>query len=250
MNKPLVIGIIVIVVGILVLGGVLLWQMQSSESTPQSNEQEVVPEETVQTETSVNEVKKDVCFDDYRETPYQIAATANTTGWQQFDTDIAGFAFRYPDNVSASQNEISARRDSHKATIATYNLRQGYVAPYIHASPVIYEPLSNTWWKYPSLYVQGQNPSDAKECMPNPIGHTTKENFPIYLTVDGDVGVSVYTYFVVIKDVVQSDNYTPIIVEFRTVVDGNSSNASTFGEFQDILENIIRSVEVRPTSKG
>ena len=173
-----------------------------------------------------------------------LAANMDTTGWKVFE-DL-GFLVRYPDgsvtlvHTGNFSFDISSQLSSHKAQIKVYRLNEDmYRARYLHSPWVKYEFFSNTW---------RQDEGGGKQCNPNARGTTAQGN-SIYSTADGDVGAFFVNYFVVFHNTPQGGNYEPVVIEFKTSGDANDANYSTYPAFQKVLENIIKTVEIRPTKK-
>jgi hypothetical protein len=183
-----------------------------------------------------------------------LATNVDKSNWNNFEG--YGFAIKYPEQLisvtstGSSDNttfEISSLASPHKASIKVYKLRkEAYRARYLHSSPIIYELYSDSWWHDGYVW----DASKLEQCNPIHRGKTDNGKYFIYSTGDGDVGAFFVSYFVVLRDVVATDNYEPLVVEFRTGGDGNDPNISSYQSFQDALENIIKTLELRPTSKG
>ncbi len=191
-----------------------------------------------------------------------LAPSVNKSTWTNFEG--FGFAIKYPAESIAitsfgnpkSNNtdepgefgfEITSLTSPHKARILVFRLQKDtYRATYMHAPSVLYEPYSNTWWPEARTW----NTARFTQCTPNPRGTTDDGKYPIYSASDGDVGMFFRNYFVMLRDYQSTDNYEPLIVQFGTAGDRNDPSFSSFGTFQSILENMIKTLEFRPTSKG
>lgn len=186
-----------------------------------------------------------------------LATNNNRSNWENFEN--LGFAIKYPAESIAVKSivnkysgedvslEISSVNSPHKATISIYRLqKKNYRMKYMYTPSVSYdyELHSNTWWK------DEWNQSKFVQCNPNPRGKTDDGKNFIYSASDGDAGVSLINYFVVLRDTIKTDNYETLIVQFSTGADGNDPNYSSFLAFQYILENIVKTLELRPTSNG
>jgi len=186
-----------------------------------------------------------------------LAANINKSNSETFEG--FGFAVKYPPESIAIKSvanpygggefsfEVSSLTSPHKADIKVYKLRKDiYRARYMHTPSVLYESHSDTWWSDEYIW----DPSKFAQCNPNTRGKTDDGKYSIYSTSDGDVGAFFINYFIVLRDIVKSDNYEPLVIQFGTSGDGNDPNYSTYQTFQNILENIIKTLELRPTSKG
>jgi hypothetical protein len=143
--------------------------------------------------------------------------------------------------LSIKKNDcLSAIKDIYKLKESSYR------ATYKNSPSIVYELRSNTWWK--DQYVW--DPATLEECSPNESGKTNDGKYSIYTTGDGDAGAFYTNYFIVLRDVTKTDNYEPLVIQFRISGDGNDPNFNFFKSFNDILEMMIKTVELRPTSRG
>lgn len=184
----------------------------------------------------------------------------DTSKWQIFEG--YGFVVKYPsDSISikkivnpnsdvANNFVISSLTSSDTVDVKVYKLQEDiYRARYMHTAPVAYEPYSDTWWKTGS-YSWTWNSSNFEQCNPNPRGRTNDGKYYVYSTQDGDAGASFTYTFVVFRDIPPNDDhYEPLVVEFW-LRDGGESGSSFYPTFEKIVETIIRTLELRPTSKG
>jgi hypothetical protein len=227
--------------------------VQQVQKNTSSINNELVTESSSTPSTSKQEQKNfKNCFN---EGP--LAANVDKSNWKTFEG--FGFAVQYPAEaisitpVGNPYNggefgfEISSLSNPHKTTIKVHRLRRStYRAQYMHSPSVIYELYSNTWWRDEYIW----DPSKSEQCNPNHRAKTDDEKYFIYSTNDGDVGISVINYFVVMRDIVKNDNYEPLVVSFITSSDGNDPSHVSYPAFESVLENIIKTLELRPTSKG
>jgi uncharacterized protein (UPF0333 family) len=203
-----------------------------------------------------------------------LAPAIDTTNWNTLNG--YGFTMKYPDALSVQYPDpngefpsgsrscgtgicvqpsyssivlVTSSYTGYAVEIASMDLRNIiFDARLSNLSPVVYEPLSNTWWQYPGPDTAEYNPDQAKQCVPNMVGRTDNGGLPIYEIIDGDAGSMQAEYFVVMRDVVTSDNYTPMVVEFYMESDPNDPSSTNIES--GTLENIIRTVKVAPTSRG
>lgn len=220
--------------------------------------QEEIPRigETEETSVASNETVSDIeikdCF------PYggTIETILNTSGWSSFE-DV-GFAARYPANLVRFDKvgdpyasgdvdfTISSLKDRHVAGVRIFRLREEtFVARYKNLPSILYELYSNTWWNKDYRW----DAHALVRCNPNPIG-TTEGGSNIYSNGDGDVGVFFRNYFVAMRDVPSSDTHEPLVVQIEVRGDANGPGFESFADFEVIIENIVRTLEIRPTSRG
>jgi len=187
-----------------------------------------------------------------------LVANINKSNWKTFEG--YGFAVKYPtdsiaiklfvspDNGKISGFGVSSLISPHTASISVHDLRkETFRVRFINDPSVLYELYSNTWWRE-ERYWDSSNPI---QCNPNSVGNTDDGKHSIYFTSNGDMGYFRERYSVVLRDTVkESDNYQPLIVEFSTSADLNNQNYSSYPAFKSVLENIIKTLELRPTSKG
>lgn len=219
------------------------------EEPPKANGTEETPLTPNET-TAEGEIKD--CF------PYggTIETVLNTSGWFSFEG--VGFAAKYPANLVRFDTvgdpyvngdvdfTISSLKDRHVADVRIYRLREEtFVAGYKNISSILYELYSNTWWNKDYRW----DAHTLVRCNPNPIG-MTEGGLNIYSNGDGDVGVFFRNYFVVMRDVPPSDTYEPLVVQITVRGDANGPGFESFADFEVIIENIVRTLEIRPTSRG
>jgi len=195
----------------------------------------------------------------------------DTSDWNSFSGH--GFAVKYPmDEVVIERTSelyepkgsgfpadmvtysIKLKADeNHKATISVNKVdRKLYRARYLHSGPVTYELYSNTWWKG----INRGNLWDAvaiKRCNPNSVASAESGKHFIYVYGDGDVGAGFRAYVVVMRETPGTDNYDPLVIEFRTTHVGDGYNISYYemeDRLKDIVESLVKTIELRPTSKG
>jgi hypothetical protein len=205
------------------------------------------------TETQATSSKKiDACFG----TLSLKATTTEVSAWKLFET--LGFALKYPEDMvtidladktgnSDMTYKITDVKHGYSAFVKMYKLKESsYRATYKNSPSIVYELRSNTWWK--DQYVW--DPATLEECSPNESGKTNDGKYSIYTTGDGDAGAFYTNYFIVLRDVTKTDNYEPLVIQFRISGDGNDPNFNFFKSFNDILEMMIKTVELRPTSRG
>jgi len=184
-----------------------------------------------------------------------LAATSvNKSSWKTFEG--FGFAIKYPTKSIAIKSvgnpysggdfsfEVSSLISPHEATISVYRLRNDiYRAKYYMNVPsVLYEPHSDTWWLDEYIW----DSSKFVQCNPNPRGKTDDGKYSIYSASNADVGSFFINYFVVLRDIIKMRNYEPLVVQFGTGGDVNDPNYSSYPAFQSILENIVKTLELRP----
>lgn len=245
LGKILLIGVGVVVF-VAVVGGFFYSkksQITTSEMTSSGAQQQNATNSLTTTSQSGANLKD--CF-----APYEMSKPLDTSDWTQFGG--AGFSIAYPSNkVSVSLGEngnyvIAQRGSVFKATVHVQKLKEGgFQAHHINTPSVAYEFRSNTWW--PNNYLW--NPDDAP-CNPNSVGTTNDGKHPIYVTGDGDVGVSFTTYFIVLRDAAPTDNYEPIVISFTLHKDGNDPQYEGVEQFEAIIQTIIRTLQPAPVTLG
>lgn len=188
-----------------------------------------------------------VCFNEWLDDQYVITSSVDTSSWTSFDGGYSGFKLKYPKGVVVDEvNVISEENSKLKARISVSVLEGEFAVSSINTPRIVYEVFSDTWWKtrdfgYPPDF------ASAKKCTPNEIGRTIKDSYPIYMLSDGDVGVSVIDYFIIMRTPTEHE---PLVIKFTTGSDGNDPGYQGFGEFRDTLEQIIQTIEGQLTIKG
>lgn len=183
--------------------------------------------------------------------PIILATTTDTSKWKVF----YGYRFsvKYPPEkvsiVSLGSEDhafqIASLTGNHKATINIYNLKKdAFTAKRMNAESVTYEPYSNTWWF--DIYVSSS--SKFMQCHPNPQGMTVAKS-PIYAVGDGDAGFFYKTYFLLRRDAL-SYSFDPLIVAITAYGDGNDPGIASFPEFNEIIENMVKTLELQEPPKG
>jgi len=188
-----------------------------------------------------------VCFNEWLDDEYVITSSVDTSTWMSFDGGYNGFKLKYPKGIVVDEmNVISEENSNLKARISVSVLKGEFAVSSVNTPSIVYEPFSDTWWKtrdfgYPPDF------ASAKKCTPNEVGRTAKDGYPIYMLADGDVGVSVIDYFIIMRTPTEHES---LVIMFTTGSDGNDPGYQGFGEFRDTLEQIIQTIEGQLTIKG
>lgn len=192
-----------------------------------------------------------------------------------------GFDVLYPSDkieIVESTDSISERerRGPGIAGVATYNVTlknsksedvlasisvrrigmEQYVAEFMHTGPVFYEAFSNTWWKLRTLDLwHNAGNIEAEQCRPVAVGRTISNNFPIYKYGDGDAGYGYTSYVVVMRETPETyykGGWTePVIVTFTIHHTPNTGmGEEDENRLNDIVESMVQTIELYPTSKG
>lgn len=233
-------GIAIVVGGFFLLNDYIYHEKQGDDqmisTTVEEDLKGVIEEGSKNDNKEAMGEEQGVCFDHWRENPYILSPGVDTSIWNLYEA--TGFAIKHPNTIAVTQSEIvSTLNRNFKAQVTIQNLRRE-LPRFPLEQGLLYERLSDTWWKF------------EERCMPNEVGETSLEFYPIFLATYGDAGSFRYDYFVVAREVPEGVNYDPLIIQITTGYSGNDPAHAGFGEFQKTLESMIRTIEIRPASKG